>query len=122
MNAIRTTFLGEYVSTGELAALDHLTEHESCKLAEAVLDDAGTAYVDDCGEIVAYALTEDACKRLARGREVDIPSLDYASDLAASALDDLDMERDPRRALELLREELREVAAELRSIAKGETS
>jgi hypothetical protein len=123
MTAIPTTFCAMRRTSVEpdFAPLAPLTDRESCSLAERVLDGEGTAYVNRDNELIAYALTEDACARLERD-ERDLPSLDYAFDLIGEAEEDLTFERSPETSLKLLRAELEDVAGELDRIRKGEKS
>src|SRR3954471_11931165 len=102
MTAIPTTFCAMRRTSVEpdFAPLARLTDRESCFLAERVLDGEGTAYINRDNELIAYALSEDACARLERD-ETDLPSLDYAFDLVGEAEEDLDLERDPRSTLKL---------------------
>lgn len=120
MTAIRSTFLpatGAACADGLLEI--HPTDNETFALAERILDGDCTVFAD-FGEVVAVALNEDACERLERDEREGLPSLDYAFDLLADAVNDLDFERDPRRMLKLLREELENVAGDIDKIRKGE--
>jgi hypothetical protein len=96
------------------------TERETCAVAERVLDENCTVYSDGAGAIVAVAFDESACERLESMMAEDVAdvSMNYAGDLCAEALEDLDNERDPRAALEMLRTELIELEEQLASIRR----
>lgn len=124
MNAIRTVARNSQAAW-ELRPL-RVNEREVCELAERILDEDCTVYADCDGDIVAVALSEDACARLERDPDAQqLPSLDYAFDICRDLSEDLDFERGEkilRADIERLRAELTEVAGKLDRIRKGEQS